>query len=484
MSEEESEDSATLAEETPEDAYARLEAKVKLLQEENLAPAEIIQKIYEEDYNTDPTALAKILGMSLFDVGRGKAHAKRPSKMSAGERLKKIEKEREIESGTGKPGSVYRTDTDMNSILKEILSTHPDVTDRQILEIMSWAKMTPGGLQPAHLYALLSSMKGLDKNAASMLAQKYSLALQKAQQEGGQQFIGFGPIPIGSTQQPQQPQQFLFPWQQPQPGWPQQQGPPQGYYSKEQVDELIEKRDQKRDIDDLKDTVAGLREEIPKLIKENIPQTQMGTEYEEEIMYLDAENKPVPREQATHYKTIRRPISTRQSADFRALENRLDTLQQTIQDKKVEALSSEIKELREQKAQPATEDPKIAELKQVLMDTKKDLKETQDKISADEKRRLEDKIGNLDKEISNLRTSLSSSGVNSPEGVIAQGITTFGNRKPAEKALEVIERIITPGAVAAPVPQEGAVQTGEGVLIQEARKKGLVTVIRERVKGG
>lgn len=478
MSEEESGEVATVAEETPEDAYAGLEAKVKLLQDDNLSPAEIIKKIYEEDYETDTSALARILDMTVFDVGRVKSHVKRPSKKDARERLKKSESKIDV----GKPGTVFKTDTDLNSILKEILETHPDINDRQILEIMSWAKMTPGGLQPAHLYALLSSMKGIDKNAASMLAQKYSLAIQKAQQEGGGQQFAFGPIPMSAPQPPQQQQQFIWPLAGTAQPWSQQpyhgQSPP-GYFSQEQVNDLIEKRDQKRDLEDLKDTVASLREEIPKLIKENIPRDQaQGIEYEEEVIYLNDENKSVPKEQATHYKTIKRPISTRQSADFRALEGRIDSLQQFIQDKKVEALSNEIKELKEAKGQPAAEDSKITELKQAIADTKKELQETKDKITAEDKKRLEDKLGNLEGQISSLRTSLASSGVNSPEGVMASAITTFGSRKPGEKAIDTIRDILAPGAVA-PVPQE-AVPSGAGVLTKEADKLGLVTIVRDR----
>ena len=76
--------------------------------------------------------LAKILGVTVFDVGRVKASVRRSSKKSASDRLKKLEtKDEEPESP--KPRSVYKTETDANSILKEILSTHPDVTDRMIL---------------------------------------------------------------------------------------------------------------------------------------------------------------------------------------------------------------------------------------------------------------------------------------------------------------------------------------------------------------
>lgn len=467
--------------------YIALEQRVKELSGEGVPIETVIRQVVEENFEVNIGWLEKITGVDKFKIGRVKGQLSPARMKKSGERLStsKILTRRETQEKQTRR-EIYKTDTDTNSILKQILSTHPDITPAHIAEVMSWASMTPGGMHPAHLQSLLASLKGIDLKSASMIAQKYQLALSKAAQDAAQNQQPFMYPGTGAMQPATLP--GMLPSYAQMPGsqpFPQQ---PSGYFTKDQVEELIDKALDKeraaKKMEDLESTVAGLRDEIPRLIKENLPSTQVGGEFEEETIYLNGENKSVPKEQATHYKVIRRPISTRQSADFRALENRLDTLQQTIQDKKVEALSSEIKELREQKAQPATEDPKLIELKQVLMDTKKDLKETQDKISADEKRRLEDKIGNLDKEISNLRTSLSSSGVNSPEGVIAQGITTFGNRKPAEKALEVIERIITPGAVAAPVPQEGAVQTGEGVLIQEARKKGLVTVIRERVKGG
>jgi hypothetical protein len=484
LTEEVTEESAESAEETPEDAYAELQAKVKLLLNENLSATEIIQKLFQEDYNTDTKALAKILGMTAFDVGRQKAYVKRQSQKSASERLKKSEKIDTGEAGTGKPGSVYKTDADSTTILKEVLSTHPDVTDRQILEIMSWAKMTQGGLQPAHLYALLSSMKGLDKNAASMLAQKYSLAIQKAQQEGGAQPFTFGPIPIGpAQQQPQQQQQFYWPqqpWQQ-----PVQQGPPPGYVSKDEVDERIEavlrKVNEERKIDKIEDKVNKLAEDIPKMIRENMP-GQPETAMETVEIPLDANGNACLPGNAVTYKKITRPLGS---------ESDLDKLLKYKNLLGKEISTDDIRRVvKEEVGGDRKEDPAVTALKTEMdktirahEDLKKELQTTKDQISADEKRRLDDTIKGMENKIEGLRTALSSSGVNSPEGVIAQGITTFGNRKPAEKALEVIERIITPGAVATPVPQEGAVQTGEGVLIQEARKKGLVTVIRERVKG-
>lgn len=139
------EETATPAERIARDAYVGLEAKVKLLQDKNLAPAEIIKNLLQEGYNADTATLAKILGLTVFDVVRVKAYVIRQSKKTAPERLEKTKTIPEAPKSQEpqKPSSVYRTETDSLSILKEILNTHPDVTERQILEIMSWANMAP-----------------------------------------------------------------------------------------------------------------------------------------------------------------------------------------------------------------------------------------------------------------------------------------------------------------------------------------------------
>jgi len=96
---------------------------------------------------------------------------------------------------------LYKGEPDVNSILREILRTHPDVPKRVVDEIISWAHMSPGGLHPTQVAYLLSSMKGVSSQTANIVAQKYSLALAKAQQEGKIQQVPMIPgLPPSSSQ--------------------------------------------------------------------------------------------------------------------------------------------------------------------------------------------------------------------------------------------------------------------------------------------
>jgi hypothetical protein len=137
-----------------------------------------------------------------------------------------------------RPSTIYKGEEDEKEILKNILSTHPDIPQRVISEVMSWAELGP--IHPTQLAYLLSSMKGISQATANIVAQKYSIALQRAGQEG-RAIPPLAPSPaqpyqyppIMGWQQPQAPQQpqpqIWGPWtqwQQPQ-AWQQPISPPQ-----------------------------------------------------------------------------------------------------------------------------------------------------------------------------------------------------------------------------------------------------------------
>lgn len=81
-----------------------------------------------------------------------------------------------------KGGSIYRGDADYVEIIKEVLEHHPDIPERVVEEVVSWAEY--GVIHPAQLYAVLTSMKDVKPHTAYIVAQKYTLALMKAQSEG------------------------------------------------------------------------------------------------------------------------------------------------------------------------------------------------------------------------------------------------------------------------------------------------------------
>lgn len=129
-------------------------------------------------------------------------------------------KAKEAEEGPTPP-TVYKGEPDATAILRNILETHPDVSEAAKNEVLSWAQYQP--LNPQTVAWLLSQLKGISTQTANVVSQKYALALQKAQVEArpGVQ------VPIVPQLQPfqQVPLQFPFGGYQPQqypPQFPQQ----------------------------------------------------------------------------------------------------------------------------------------------------------------------------------------------------------------------------------------------------------------------
>ena len=135
----------------------------------------------------------------------------------------------------GKPTEVaptetaYKTEPDLNDILRNVLE-HPDIPDRVKDEIMDWAKLSPQPINPQQLAYLLDQMKGVQPQTANVVAQKYALAIQKAQLEGrlkiqvplwpgavtqmGPQAPGM-PSPFQMGNPPAQPPYYQAPYQTP-----------------------------------------------------------------------------------------------------------------------------------------------------------------------------------------------------------------------------------------------------------------------------
>jgi len=180
----------------PEEGEPSLEEKIRILQEEGLPSNKIVERIFEEDLGADVNILASTLQMSKLDIGRIKGRLSR---------LKKIREEKAKPPTEAPPEEgIYKGETDVNAILLEILTTHPDVPSRVKDEVLSWARMSPGGLHPTQVAYLLSSMKGLSSQTANIVAQKYAFALAKAQQERGIQ-LTFQPLSLYGPVMSQQP---------------------------------------------------------------------------------------------------------------------------------------------------------------------------------------------------------------------------------------------------------------------------------------
>ena len=176
-----------------------LEEKIHSLQDQGLPPDKVVEKILDENMGADINILAETLHMDKLSIGRIKGRLSR---------LKKIRAQREKpteppKTEKGEPPSPYRDETDVNAILRKILSGHPDISQKTRDEVMDWAEMK-GLLQPMELQSILMSMRGMSTQTANIIASKYSYAVVKAQQEGKLTL----PPPIGGI--PSQPQSQYF----------------------------------------------------------------------------------------------------------------------------------------------------------------------------------------------------------------------------------------------------------------------------------
>jgi len=160
-----------------EEPEITLEEQIKILQEQGLVPEKIVEEILKEDINADINVLAGTLKMNKMDIGRIKgrlssAKKRRAAKVAPGVGEKAAEEEE----------SLYKGELDTTSILKDILKRHPDIPSKVVDEVCSWAEFGP--IHPTQLVSLLQSFRGITATTAYIIAQKYALALQKAQQEG------------------------------------------------------------------------------------------------------------------------------------------------------------------------------------------------------------------------------------------------------------------------------------------------------------
>jgi len=181
-----------------------LEEKFARLREEGLSDKDILRAVFEENLDADIDELVRITGMKKLDIGRIKGSISRSLKKRKAKKEAKAPKE---------PPTPYKGPVDATVVLRQILARHPDIPPKVVEEVLSWAEYGP--IHPTQLVYLLQSMRGIQSTTANIVAQKYSLALQKAQQEGKLQI----PPPMFSPQfqQTQWGAPFPMSFQQPQP---------------------------------------------------------------------------------------------------------------------------------------------------------------------------------------------------------------------------------------------------------------------------
>jgi len=143
------------------------------------------------------------------------------SKLGIHSRKCEARKEAEKKVREAPPETIYKGELDVNAILNDILTKHPDISNKVKEEVMDWADRK-GGLQPSEVAWILQSMRGITSTTANIIASKYSFALYKAQLEGKLQLppVFGAPLPVQPPTQLGYPQVTPFHYQiqqQPQP---------------------------------------------------------------------------------------------------------------------------------------------------------------------------------------------------------------------------------------------------------------------------
>ncbi len=383
--------------------------------------------------------------------------------------------------GVGEEPSVYKGETDTNGILRSILTKHPDITEKVLEEVMDWAELR-GQLHPTELVTILLSMRGITSATANIIAQKYALAIQKAQNEGklvvpGGFFLGPStgtgqpggslvlmpglPVPPGA-QQPGVGQQLGY-------GQPGGYPPPPGYYQPpptiEQIRTII--RDEMR----VREPAAKPREEDPIIEIEEPVRNDQGQ------IIVNDDNQPF-------MKKIRAPASkaelltTKEDMELKVMD-KMERYRKLFGGEQltIEKIRELIREERQSKEAPAEAITK-ADVEKASQDAAATaVKAVRDEI--DKEKKEDERFKNLERAIERSGSSRTVEGYHDDTvRLLGQGLSEAANiardRKPVELIIREVGPILT-GKEAVGHPGEvppGATPSGDA--FQRLQEKGWV----------
>lgn len=481
----------------------------ELFRRKGMNDQQIITEIFKRDITADVQEIQKITGLDSMAIGRLKGNVTRTRKKEEKEKAKAGEKgeggaPKEEEKGLLKGG------VDANRILEKILD-HPDVPAKVRDDIMLLAEDTPGGIHPQALIGILLGYKGISQNLANFVAMRYTMALNKATQEGqiqqwptdpsmmggrgpgwGQGSPGWGRMDWG-TQGYGQPPTGYGGGPQGQQSWGGQgygYGPPGGGgYTDRDVQGAVSRARQEwekdHEVKELKDSLANLVKDLPNVIKNAMPQVE--GQYEEVTEYIDKNGKLCgDPEKAFSLRSIRRPITSapRESSDVRELKEKVDSLQKSLQDKTIGDLEKSIKALADKVdgvGKRSEESPEMRELKTQLDQTRSSFTELKETMVSKERETLMAKIDGLEDRISSYSRTTGEWKTDEAK-LIASELGEIGSivKEIAKKdRMGLIREIIIPESTQPPTGV-AAGEDARGGVIDELRKHGLTARIIER----
>lgn len=430
---------------------------------------DILREIFEKDMTVDFNELVEITGFDKLKIGRIKGQVMRWKKKQA--------PTSEATPPESEEEGIYKGESDVNKILKGILSSHPDIKPKHIAEVMDWAKLK-GGLSPNDVISILSGLRGIDYKTAYMIATKYSLALAKEAQESSAPPTQI--LPGGMT--PQRGQWPLLDSRQQFPGQPftfdysRQGGGQPGSSRFLTYDEYlqIEKDKQERErtvkledrIEKMGENVATMLDTFKKDIEGKLQAQAPTADVEVEEVPIDKDGNICDPDNMVSLRRITRPLGRRKEGSV------------------VDDALKIVNTIRQQQPAKPEDSPTVVAMQKDFESTKaslkeisENLKETQKKLEEEKEKRAEERAKHLEDAIKELKGDLKSQQAATLEGGIGAAITQIASKEP----MKTVERIFSTPGVPQATPEELTQPTEP--LAQELGKKGLVTIVRERVRG-
>lgn len=393
---------------------------------------------------------------------------------------------------------LYKFGSNSNEVLRDILTKHPSIGEKRIKEVMDWAELYGGKLQPFQLPYILTSL-GVKHAIANLVSQKYNLALQRAQQQFNPMAMGnmmaFGNMP-GSQGGSFMPGMGMYPGNM---GYDNQTyrmtpyGPmpvptpkdrdedkdlDRKYMTKEDFKEFIEEQNRKSETEKLRDEIKELRRYITEQGSRNRPDGGYSHgNYEEERVPIDDKGNIVHPNQATSVKYVRRPVDkgTQGVGADRYLMEKLEKIENRLQEEKYESLRNEIRELK----QGNEESPELRRMEQKLEQYEKSIDGLKEELDQREKAQLYGMIDDLKNKLETIQTGEYSE---DSMRIVAQTLNTLGSALESRRPLESFLPALFPEQGIRPPPRQEIVNAGQGneEVVKTLRQHGLTTNIQRQ----
>ena len=250
-------------------------------------------------------------------------------------------------------GGPYKDAGNPNEILRNILLSYPKMSEDVVNEIMSWAEYET--LTPMAVEHLLSNMT-VPKGAASIIPQKYGLALQKAAASGDAKIqmllAGWG----GGVERPPQPGHhfsgfgsgYQLPWQR----YPYHSG--YGYLPPEPPEEKLREKKSEKEIEELKKHIGHLQSIIEKR-EEEIKEEKHREEIEKLKENHIREIEKIEEKYKGEIAEIKELIKGEKGSEIEELRAEIRDLNKKLEDEKYGALVKELSELKKRESSSPSE---------------------------------------------------------------------------------------------------------------------------------